>query len=534
MADWGERESPRWRGVARGAVDVSSDANELLQGPARDFDFPALLAIADSLPLMIAYCDLDLTYRFVNRPMARWFGVSRKSMLGRRIDHVMGSDQYEARRPALERALGGEVQQLSAEYVHPDHGLAYTKATYQPHRDADGRMLGLVIIVENVTETRLVERDLMDQLRQAQKMEALGQLTGGIAHDFNNLLTVVVGGLDMINRRVEDDRTRAYATNALAAAERGARLTGQLLAFSRVQKLEVKPSDVTAILEDTRKLLRNVLGPGIEKRFDFGGDRAIALADPTQLEVALLNLAVNARDAMPDGGCLCFSLQSVTIDDDPELAPGDYVALSVKDTGSGMPDEVVDRVFEPFFTTKEVGKGTGLGLSMVYGMARQSGGTARITSKEGEGTTVTLYLRAADRDAQAVDTEEPHDIAPRPCDDRSVLVVDDDEAVRAFMAETLRDGGFEVREAGNGREALALFEDRQPDLVVLDYIMPGMSGAEVARTMLERRADQPILFVSGYSETEAIRAAAPEARLLAKPFRGEALMDALGDLVRTD
>src|SRR5438309_2848975 len=196
-----------------------------------------------------------------------------------------------------------------------------------------------------------------EQLRQSQKMEALGQLTGGIAHDFNNLLTVVVGGLDIIAKRTHDAKLKQYAENALAAAERGARLTGQLLAFSRVQRLEVRPTHVAPLIENMRPLLRNVLGPGITKQFELDTAMMPVMADPTQLEVAVLNLAINARDAMSDGGVLSFSSRPLRVRDDPDLEPGDYVELTITDTGIGMSPDVLDRAFEPFFTTKEVGKG---------------------------------------------------------------------------------------------------------------------------------------------------------------------------------
>src|SRR6185295_13109293 len=271
-------------------------------------------------------------------------------------------------------------------------------------------------------------------------------------------------------KKAEDAKVRRYAENALSAAERGARLTGQLLAFSRVQRLEVQPTYVAPLIEAMSPLLRNVLGPGIEKRFDLDEAMIPVMADPTQLEVAVLNLAINARDAMPEGGMLSFSSLLVHIENDPELEDGDYIEVTISDTGSGMAPDVLERAFEPFFTTKEVGKGTGLGLSMVYGMARQSGGAARIESQPGQGTAVKLLFRKAD-----------------------------------------------------GREGLKELTRQTPDLVVLDFIMPGLSGAEVANRILARRPDQPILFVSGYSETEAVKRIAPHAPLLTKPFRAEAL-----------
>jgi CheY-like chemotaxis protein len=252
------------------------------------------------------------------------------------------------------------------------------------------------------------------------------------------------------------------------------------------------------------------------------------MADPTQLEVAVLNLAINARDAMPEGGELNFSSKPVRVRGEPDLDPGDYIELTIADTGVGMPPEVLERAFEPFFTTKEVGKGTGLGLSMVYGMARQSGGAARIESTPGKGTAVKLLFRKADEAVSeaAPGIEEPHAAAPRPAA-ASILVIDDDPDVRGFIVEALEEQGYNVREAADGREGIAEVERETPDLIVLDFIMPGLSGAEVARRVRDRRPDQPILFVSGYSETEAVKRIAPDAPVLAKPFRADALHKAV-------
>jgi CheY-like chemotaxis protein len=276
-----------------------------------------------------------------------------------------------------------------------------------------------------------------------------------------------------------------------------------------------------------RPLLRNVLGPGITKEFDLDRIDLPVMADPTQLEVAVLNLAINARDAMPRGGILRFATSPLRIKGDAELSDGDYVVLTISDTGSGMEEEVASRAFEPFFTTKEIGKGTGLGLSMVYGMARQSGGTARIESAPGEGTTIKLFFKAAadkhsDDSAKAEEGEHGPDVKSA-----SVLVIDDDPDVRAFVAEALAEEGFQVRDCGDGRKGLEEFASDRPDLVVLDFVMPAMSGAEVASRMLAEAPDQKILFVSGYSETEAIKSVAPGSPLLSKPFRSDALCRAV-------
>jgi signal transduction histidine kinase/CheY-like chemotaxis protein len=397
---------------------------------------------------------------------------------------------------------------------------SYLDVSVQPVRADDGTIIYLLFEARDITELKAAQ----EQLRQSQKMEALGQLTGGIAHDFNNLLTVVVGGLDLIAKRSEDAKLKRYAENALAAAERGARLTGQLLAFSRVQRLEVRPTLISPLIENMRPLLRNVLGPGISKRFDLDDAMMPVMADPTQVEVAVLNLAINARDAMPDGGELTFATRPVRITGDGDVEDGDYIALTITDTGMGMPPEVVERAFEPFFTTKEVGKGTGLGLSMVYGMARQSGGAARIESTPGKGTAVSLLFRRAETNvSEAIPAgEEPVQSAMTPAP-MSILVIDDDPDVRGFIVAALEEQGYRVREASDGREGLAELERQMPDLVVLDFIMPGLSGADVARHIRAGNPELPILFVSGYSETDAVKRIAPDAPVLAKPFRAEAL-----------
>jgi PAS domain S-box-containing protein len=426
---------------------------------------------------------------------------------------------------------------LEGRYLRADGDWRWLRSVSQPRYGPDGELVGFIGVATDITLAKDAELELrglveqqtqelmhaQEQLRQSQKMEALGQLTGGIAHDFNNLLTVVVGGLDLLHKRIEDEKLKRYAENALAAAERGARLTGQLLAFSRVQRLEVRPTHVAPLIHNMRPLLRNVLGPGITKQFDLDEEAMPVMADPTQLEVAVLNLAINARDAMPDGGVLSFASRRVAVELDPELEDGDYIELTISDTGTGMNEEVAARAFEPFFTTKEVGKGTGLGLSMVYGMARQSGGTARLESAPGGGTAVKLYFRAAEGEAVVPSAVEDAKQAKAQLKPASVLIIDDDPDVRGFVATTLEEQGYKVRQASDGRHGLAEIAREKPDLVVLDFIMPGLSGAEVANRILERQPDLPILFVSGYSETEAVKRVAPNAPLLAKPFRADAL-----------
>jgi signal transduction histidine kinase/CheY-like chemotaxis protein len=377
---------------------------------------------------------------------------------------------------------------------------------------------------ERDTALERLQREIQDRERaeaaliQAQKMDAVGQLTGGIAHDFNNLLAVVIGNLDMIGRRSEDERTQRLARNALQAAERGARLTGQLLAFSRTQRLEVRPTEVGPLVEGLRDLLRQTLGPSIELALDVADAAVPVLADPTQLELSILNLAINARDAMPDGGALTISTHTIHVDEDPDLATGDYLELIVSDTGIGMTAEVADRAFDPFFTTKEVGQGTGLGLSMVYGVAKQSGGVARIRSKQGEGTTISVILPRTFEPVLGAEAPGPDEPGGTPAS-ASVLVVDDEPEVRRVLAETLEHLGHQVTTASDGKEALARLKTQEFDLLMLDFAMPGMNGAQVAEAALRLRPTQKLVFVTGYAETAAIAAAAEDAPILRKPFR---------------
>ena len=484
-------------------------------------------AVFEAALEVLVLLEPDGTVLAVNHRRESWRHPKPDEAIGTKLWDAPTLKAYPQQIPLMKRGIAqaakGTPFSTEVAMERPGVATAYLDVAIQPVRDADGKILYLLFEARDITELKAAQ----EQLRQSQKMEALGQLTGGIAHDFNNLLTVVVGGLDVVARKLEDEKLKRYATNALTAAERGARLTGQLLAFSRVQRLEVRPVEIGPLIQNMRPLLRNVLGPGTTKEFEIDETAGAIMADPTQLEVAVLNLAINARDAMPEGGILKFATRQTRIEGDPELEAGDYVELSISDTGTGMTEDVASRAFEPFFTTKEIGKGTGLGLSMVYGMARQSGGTARLETAPGQGTTIRLFFKVAAAPASAEDPSELYGRRERARRNASVLVVDDDPDVRGFIAEALADEGYRVREVADGKTALTEFAARKPDLVVLDFVMPEMSGADVARRILKTSPGQKILFVSGYSETEAIRKVAPDSPVLAKPFRSDALCRAV-------
>jgi signal transduction histidine kinase len=373
-----------------------------------------------------------------------------------------------------------------------------------------------------------------ERLHQAQKMEAIGQLTGGIAHDFNNLLTAVIGHLEMglLKSGSEGDVAKALR-GALVAADRGATLTQRLLAFARRQHLNPKTTDVSALVRDVEALLTQTLGPSVRLAIDAAPELWPARIDQHQLELAILNLAINARDAMPSGGSVRIDLRNGQADTERagELAPGDYVVVSVVDTGTGMDQATLARVFEPFFTTKGVGRGSGLGLSMVQGFAVQSGGAAFITSVLSQGTTVELWLPRADTTAgrsqkPAVPAALPGTASAR------IVVCDDDADVRGFVATYLRDGGHTVWEADNPAAALQVLEQERPiDLLVVDYAMPDMSGAVLAARAQERQPSLKILVMTGHAEALS-GGGIPGEPLLAKPFKPTELTKRIAEALR--
>ena len=363
----------------------------------------------------------------------------------------------------------------------------------------------------------VIERERVQQaMVQLQKMEAIGRLTGGIAHDFNNLLNVVQGSMDLILLMSKDEVAKSRAEVARRACQRGAKLTSQLLAFSRNQTLDLRPLDVQLLFEGVQELVATSLGSSIRLHFAVEAPCASVMADRNQMEMALLNLAINARDAMDGGGELRFEAGPATPPADL-LPAGEYVRIAVTDSGEGMPPEIAARVFEPFFTTKSVGKGTGLGLSQVYGMAQQSGGAARILSERGVGTTVEIWLREASTVDDALAVAPAVVAMPRP--GACILVVEDDDFVRESMVESLQALGHTVAQAPNGEAGLLELERARPDLIITDYLMPGMTGADLVRRARVQLPDVPMIIATGYADMKAIEEVIGDDMLLRKPFQ---------------
>lgn len=372
-------------------------------------------------------------------------------------------------------------------------------------------------------------------LRQAQKMEALGQLTGGIAHDFNNLLMAITGNLELIGRRINDEATQRYLRNAMHAAQRGAKLVEQLLAFSRKQHLAPEPVDTNELVGTVAELLSRTLGSGIRVDVMTQQDLWPALVDATQLELMLLNLAINARDAMPQGGILTIETEGIdSTPDGPhgELQPGQYVLIAVRDNGTGMTPEVRARAFDPFFTTKAPGKGTGLGLSQVYGFARQSGGTVKIESEIGKGTVVQIFLpRATD---EVVTTQTGQAASVRTSAKETVLVVDDDAGVLETTRNMLEELGYKAIAAGNAEAALAVIGAEAIDIAILDLAMPGVSGLDLGQHLQQRQPALPIIYCSGYPDLiEATGKRVSSDLLLGKPYLSRDLSAKIESILRT-
>jgi signal transduction histidine kinase/ActR/RegA family two-component response regulator len=522
-------------------IDVSDlkRAEQELRAAKRQSD--ESLALLDTLqsaaPIGFAFVDLSFRYVRVNDALAAINGLSAQGHIGKTVEGVLPSlwptigricqEVLERNEAVANIEVSGETPARPGE---PRHWLA----SFYPVRVHDS-VIGIGVALIEVTEQRRVEA----QLRQAHKMEAIGNLTGGMAHDFNNLLGVIIGNLDLLcESRADDTEIIELAGDARDAALRGADLTRRLLAFARRQPLQPTRIIANDVVSAAVKLLSRMLGENIETALDLAGDLWPAIVDPAQLEAALANLATNSRDAMPAGGSLRIATRNCRLEaeyavEHPYVIPGDYVLIEVSDTGSGMPAEVSARVFEPFFTTKDHGHGTGLGLSMVYGFIKQSGGHIDVYSEVGVGTTIGLYF-PRDGGAAAQETPQPAEPSLRGGSE-AVLVVEDNAALRRVAVRQLVEMGYRVQEAENAAQAIERLEAEPTiDVLFTDVVMPGgIDGVQLARVVLARWPQIRVLLTSGFPGSTVNRGhpLGQSTRLLSKPYRKDQLARALREIL---
>ncbi|MBS1138901.1 MAG: sensor hybrid histidine kinase [Proteobacteria bacterium] len=483
-----------------------------------------LRLINDTIPILIGYVDQHEVYQYANKGYSDWYGHPEGTVTGRAVLDVIGPQVYGQVRDSVRRALAG--QQVTYEYQMERLGkTVFARSTLVPEISADGKPLGFFVFSHEITEQKQMQAALV----QAQKMEAIGQLTGGLAHDFNNLLTVIIGNLAALqDHRPDDAAINEFVDPALQSARRGVQLIKRLLTFSRQQPLEPQAVDIGHLIGSLAKLVRRSLPESIAVSTDLAGASTHALVDPGQLESALLNFALNARDAMPDGGRLHIAARAVELSTDAaafDVPPGHYVLIEVADNGCGMDAATLSRACEPFFTTKRFGLGSGLGLAMAYGFAKQSGGGISIQSQPDQGTSVLMVLPLA---APEPEVDLPGEEAALPHGGELVLLVEDEPNVRRVVRQQLIDLGYPVIEAEDGAQAIAMIDQiHDIAVVVSDVIMPGgINGRQLAEITLSRRPEMRIVLMSGYTD-EAEGDGANDLPILAKPFDRQDLARAL-------
>jgi len=478
--------------------------------------------MTDNVPVLITYIDQKKTFRFINKTTEKWYARPKSELVGRPLRNLIGKSQFTKMEQRLDRALAGETLHFMETLTYPDGMTRQIDTTYVPHFNAQGMVRGIFTMVVDITDRIQAE----EQLRHAQRLEVVGKLTGGVAHDFNNLLAVIMGNSEIVRDRLgeADPAVRAISN----AAMRGSELTQRLLSFSRQQPLRPRAADLAALTREIAGMLSRTLGETIAIKVKSPNRPWLARVDTGELENAVLNLAINARDAMPAGGTLTIETANVTLGarqatQFENARPGKFVRLSLIDTGTGMSAETIDHAFEPFYTTKPFGEGSGLGLSMVYGFAIQSGGFATIESRQGKGATVSLYLpRAEGKDEPGRDCRPLCQPASK---GGSIMVIEDDPDVRQLTVTLLTAMGYTVLQAEDGESALSLImSDRHIDLLLSDVVLPGnMSGPAIAEAALKKRPDLRIMFMSGYAEDVIRRdregsGNSVNADLLPKPF----------------
>jgi PAS domain S-box-containing protein len=519
-------------------------------------------AIVDTAPEAIITTGTDRTIQWMNGAAEEVFGFAAGELLGHKLEAVLRDHHnFSGLLDAHDSDRAASATSVQVSGLLRTGTLAYFEVSYASWNADDRRFI--TTIWRNVTERVVAENALRDvrealrrnneeleervkertrehelalgQLHESQKMETIGQLTGGVAHDFNNLLAVILGSLSLLKKGLPSDpRTSRLLDGAIQGAERGATLTKRLLAFARRQELRLEAVEVQKLIPDMQEFLRQSIGPAITIILDIPADIPPVKADANQLELAVMNLAVNARDAMPNGGTLTIACRSVSTEVariPKTLAHGEYVQLSVVDTGEGMSATTLAKAMEPFFTTKGIGKGTGLGLSMVHGLAAQCGGAINITSKLGRGTTVNLWVPTASaEDIAAVPQQQAPTVNTNEGRKLRILLVDDDFLVRTNTAFMLSDLGHMVVEAPSAKAALDMLQaDKDLDLVVTDYVMPGMNGLDLAKEIRKNIPHLPIVLATGYAEVQPPLPV--EFPRLAKPYTQEKLAETLESVV---
>jgi PAS domain S-box-containing protein len=526
MAEQALRQSEeRYRKLADQLAELNATLAQRVEEKTRERD--RIWNVSQDL-LVVA--DRNGVWQTVNPAWTRTLGWSEAELLNRTSEWLEHPDDNGITRAQVKKLGASQTTvKFESRFRHTDGSyrwLSWTGVADQHQLYAVARD----VTAEKAAAERLKATE--EALRQSQKMEAVGQLTGGIAHDFNNLLTGIVGSLDLLQTRLNQGRTdnvARYINAAMTSANRAAALTHRLLAFARRQPLIPKGVDVNQLVVSLEDLLRRTMGETIDLEITAAGDLWWTLCDPNQLESALLNLAINARDAMPDGGKLTITTANARLDsvtaDTPALSPGDYVCIDVTDSGVGMSAEVAARAFDPFFTTKPIGQGTGLGLSMIYGFARQSNGHVTITSRLGQGTSVKLYLPRHHGDS-AAEQAAAVKAAEHAATGETVLVVEDEPVVRGVILEILHDQGYRTLEAADGPSGLRILRnDKRIDLLITDVGLPGMNGRQLADQARETRPDLKILFITGYAESVAIADGflQPGMEMITKPFELDVL-----------
>ena len=478
----------------------------------------------------------DLEGRFLkaNAALCTMTGYSEDELLGMNFQKITHPDDLEADLGFVQQMIDGEIPsfQMEKRYIRKDGTIVPILLSVALVRDSEGRPLYTVSQILDLTQ----QKEMDQKLFQAQKMEAIGQLTGGLAHDFNNLLAIILGNLQLLDKTLAgNDAALVRTGNAMDAAHRGAQLTQRLLAYSRRQILKGEVCNPNDHIHDMQELLSGSIGEAITMETQLSDDSWLVNVDSNQFETAILNLALNARDAMPDGGRLIIKTENVTLGADytgahPDVEPGQYVAISVTDTGFGMPEDVVAQVFEPFFTTKDVGVGTGLGLSMVFGFSKQSLGHIDLQSTEGQGTTVTMYLPREINEHSADRLKRSTERGDDPGGSETVLVVEDNDGVRDVSVSMLDQLGYTIVQAKSGVEALNVLSERDDiALVFTDIVMPEhVSGSELAAKALEIQPDMAFVFTSGFVDGAAMPQIQGTA-FLSKPFSISDLANAIRD-----